>query len=755
MVREQDERDGESWMFVEAMQCNHNLLFCVAPAYTQEQLALSDLRSCDALVDSSTNLAALLSHYVRLGGLTKAPKGSSKGPAGRGKEDDTVSARKVRKLAKRLRKSPTAPTLKKCHREYTKVQVAYLNCSQNKVERFIDQQPHLLRLYRDKSLCIALRTSLYEQVVIAERHRMAMRTLSGAQNSQTRSWITRMSKGKNVRDTERELDSAKAMFTLLTLRAYEQRWIEPKPKTVQHLISGVGSIFGLFRSSCVWCTPLKAIDTFTITDTPSLAVLISSTQALINLVVIYGRFHARTLPPTGDNKVGWHTPITEGNVRDPRLLAAVLVILITEPTVEALTVFYSEYYKVLTSLAGCIADKFMRFVQYPKTCYYGQDEPVVTSALVDCISSMVEEVTDVKDRMKKIGRAKSRDAEWQRLCLLEGRDHVYAFDHMTPALQLLDQLRTRVASARAAQMAAARAKIASSGGTTSQLSTAMAMSRTQGVVLEGVDASTFAIDPKDIDIDKDAFKGGGEASVYGGTYRGQPVAVKVHMTEPCESAVVRQQMLLTCSLKHDGIVRHLGWYESTNATTTTIFSLVMERGSCSLMDGLERIPIPDRLPLFIKITMAIDFLHMNDILHCDLKPENIILFWTGPNECIPKLCDFGMAGSVKRTKQEAQSVATVRGYTLRYAAPEMLQKDAKVGRKADVFSLGGIAYFMATNRMPFHDATNAIEVMLRVMKAEMPPVGDIPEPWNSVITAAWQEKPDDRPTAAELLKLID
>lgn len=119
------------------------------------------------------------------------------------------------------------------------------------------------------------------------------------------------------------------------------------------------------------------------------------------------------------------------------------------------------------------------------------------------------------------------------------------------------------------------------------------------------------------------------------------------------------------------------------------FVIVYPLGEGTLGDKISnRLSFRSALDYTDQILDAVSFAHRKRVLHCDIKPENLILF---PGNVI-KLADFGIAKIATRTMSASGSG------TVGYVAPE--QALGKPSLRSDVFSIGLIIYQMATNRLP-------------------------------------------------------
>lgn len=101
------------------------------------------------------------------------------------------------------------------------------------------------------------------------------------------------------------------------------------------------------------------------------------------------------------------------------------------------------------------------------------------------------------------------------------------------------------------------------------------------------------------------------------------------------------------------------------------------------------------------LAAAINIIHRNNIVHRDLKPQNILLNYkidkaiATSNDIQLKIADFGFA----RFLQDGVMAATLCGSPL-YMAPEVIMSH-HYDKKADLWSIGTIAYQCLTGKAPF------------------------------------------------------
>jgi len=125
----------------------------------------------------------------------------------------------------------------------------------------------------------------------------------------------------------------------------------------------------------------------------------------------------------------------------------------------------------------------------------------------------------------------------------------------------------------------------------------------------------------------------------------------------------------------------------------------LENGS--LEDLLRQGPLPvhDAVPLFRDIAKGLVHAHDKGILHCDLKPANVLL----DQDRHPRLADFGQS---RLTNELSPALGT-----LFYMAPEQADLKSAPDARWDVYSLGAVMYRMLTGHPPYRDDAGAQTVL--------------------------------------------
>ena len=150
--------------------------------------------------------------------------------------------------------------------------------------------------------------------------------------------------------------------------------------------------------------------------------------------------------------------------------------------------------------------------------------------------------------------------------------------------------------------------------------------------------------------------------------------------------------------------------------------------------------------------------HHVDVVHRDIKPDNIFLHIPKDSTEIVKVLDFGIAKLLNQVDISDGTLGPMAG-TPEYLAPERLLSRPYDGR-SDIYSLGCMMYELIAGRVPFV-SNREMPWLVTAQHVEQPPIplGDIvanvPPSVAALVHLALTKNPDQRPTAAVFLQEID
>lgn len=254
-----------------------------------------------------------------------------------------------------------------------------------------------------------------------------------------------------------------------------------------------------------------------------------------------------------------------------------------------------------------------------------------------------------------------------------------------------------------------------------EVSISISVSNSQ--IQENVDISTV------YQIFPDEVLGSGQFGiVYGGKHRksGRDVAIKIidKLRFPTkQESQLRNEVAILQNLHHPGIVNLECMFE----TPERVF-VVMEKLHGDMLEMIlssEKGRLPERITKFLvtQILIALRHLHFKNIVHCDLKPENVLL---ASADSFPqvKLCDFGFARIIGEKSFRRSVVGTPA-----YLAPEVLRNKG-YNRSLDMWSVGVIVYVSLSGTFPFNEDEDIHDQIQNA--AFMYP----PNPWKTVTPEA-------------------
>ncbi len=155
---------------------------------------------------------------------------------------------------------------------------------------------------------------------------------------------------------------------------------------------------------------------------------------------------------------------------------------------------------------------------------------------------------------------------------------------------------------------------------------------------------------------------------------------------------------------------------------------------------------------------ALNEAHGVGLIHRDIKPANLFAAYRGGLHDVTKLLDFGLVKTLQGDEAIQLSQENMIAGSPLYVAPEQVIHSQPPDRRADIYSLGAVAYFLLTGRPPFL-GDSAFEVMMaHTQDAVIPPSAirpGLPGDLERVVLRCLAKKPGDRfPDASRLAEAL-
>ncbi|KAI3678725.1 hypothetical protein L6452_38028 [Arctium lappa] len=247
-------------------------------------------------------------------------------------------------------------------------------------------------------------------------------------------------------------------------------------------------------------------------------------------------------------------------------------------------------------------------------------------------------------------------------------------------------------------------------------------------------------------------------TVYHGRWRGSDVAIK-RIKKSCFSGRSSEQERLTndfwrearilSNLHHPNVVAFYGVVPDGSGGTLATVTEFMTHGSLRNVLIKKDRSLDRRRKLIIAMDAAfgMEYLHLKNIVHFDLKCDNLLVNMRDPQRPICKVGDFGLS----RIKRNTLVSGGVRG-TLPWMAPELLNgSTTRVSEKVDVFSFGITMWEILTGEEPYANMHCGAIIGGIVKDTLRPTIPERCDPeWRNLMEQCWSADPIVRPSFTEI-----
>ena len=257
---------------------------------------------------------------------------------------------------------------------------------------------------------------------------------------------------------------------------------------------------------------------------------------------------------------------------------------------------------------------------------------------------------------------------------------------------------------------------------------------------------------------------GGMGQVYRATHRmlARPAAIKLIRPETLASDPAARELAIKRFHREAEVAARLrsphtvALYDFGQTEDQTLY-FVMELLEGMNLEALVRehgpVPANRAIRILVQVCDSLEEAHALGLVHRDIKPANIHIGRLGLRHDYVKVLDFGLVKQVTGPSSEASMATGIGGTpgTPDYMAPEMTLGE-NVDRRADLYALGCVAYFLLTAKVVF-EAANVFHMIARHLNDT--PVAPsaragitIPAELERVVLRCLEKQPDRRPQSA-------
>ncbi|CAI8590808.1 unnamed protein product [Vicia faba] len=196
------------------------------------------------------------------------------------------------------------------------------------------------------------------------------------------------------------------------------------------------------------------------------------------------------------------------------------------------------------------------------------------------------------------------------------------------------------------------------------------------------------------------------STVYKGRKKKTIEYFAIKSVDKSQKNKVLQEVRILHTLDHQNVLKFYSWYE-TSAHLWLVLEYCVGGDLLSILRQDIQLPEESVNELACDLVRALQYLHSNGIIYCDLKPSNILLDENGRT----KLCDFGLARKLKEiSKVPSSSLPQAKRGTPSYMAPELFEDGGVHSYASDFWALDPTPPLPGNPSRPFVNLINSLLV---------------------------------------------
>jgi eukaryotic-like serine/threonine-protein kinase len=258
---------------------------------------------------------------------------------------------------------------------------------------------------------------------------------------------------------------------------------------------------------------------------------------------------------------------------------------------------------------------------------------------------------------------------------------------------------------------------------------------------------------------------GGMGAVYAAVHGliGKHVAIKVIRSELCASNVARERFVqearVVNQIDHPNIVDIFAIGALDDGRPYLVMELLRGETLAQRMEE-SRLSVAESIEVLLQVCAALEAAHAHGVVHRDLKPDNIFLAHED-GAVVVKLLDWGIAKLVDSQLSGTGSGPSLTHTGMMIGTPEYIAPEQARGKqvdyRADIYSLGAIAYELFCEDVPFSGESVADVVAMHLHQEPTRPSElwtDIPPVLDALLVAMLAKEAAARPALAEVTSVL-
>jgi tRNA A-37 threonylcarbamoyl transferase component Bud32 len=223
----------------------------------------------------------------------------------------------------------------------------------------------------------------------------------------------------------------------------------------------------------------------------------------------------------------------------------------------------------------------------------------------------------------------------------------------------------------------------------------------------------------------------------------------------------KQEAVITRKLQHPNAVRVDDIDEAEDGRPFIVMEFIEGRSLKDLIREEGPLPVSRVCAISRQVASALDAAHAINMIHRDIKPDNVVLIQTTQGEQA-KVLDFGIA-KMKEARRGASASMTLTETGMVIGTPQYMSPEQAMGMRgdqldgrSDLYSLGVVMYQMLTADLPFK-ADTTMEMILAHLQQPPAPIGathpelNLPKPLAALVMRLLEKKREGRPASASTL----